>query len=99
MEVGLLRKTVDANNKMQFTFQVLHKWYQRNILSVKDPMTEMVTWQQNRYLDPGVWEYFKSKINPAALPTNISSLQLPAPPAGPRPLQMAFMVNTLIYII
>ena len=62
-------------------------------------MTEMVAWQQNRYLDPGVWQLFKSKINPAALPTNISSLQLPTPPAGPHPLQMAFMVNTLIYII
>ena len=69
-----------------------------NMLTVKDLVNNMVTWQQNRYLDPGVWSHFKSKINPAALPTDISSLQLPAPPNAPHPLQLAFMVSTQVQL-
>ena len=66
-----------------------------NMLTVKDLISNMVTWQQSRYLDPGVWGHFRSEISPEALPTNISSLQLPAPPDAPHPLQLAFMVSTL----
>ena len=64
------------------------------MLTVKDLVSNMVTWQQNRYLDPGAWDHFSLKISPEALPANVSSLQLPAPPSAPHPLQLAFMVST-----
>ena len=53
--------------------QVLYQWYNATIVTVKDLVTEMVVWQQHRYLDPGVWEHCKkSLINPAVLPDDIS---------------------------
>ena len=63
-----------------------------NVMTVKYLVNNMVTWQQNRYIDPGVWDHFKSKINPDALPANIPTLQLPNPPNMAHPLQLAFMV-------
>ena len=60
---------------------------------VKDLIAEMVAWYQNGYLDPRVWEQIGSKINPAALPDNVSTLQLPAPPIGPYQSQVALMVR------
>ena len=51
----------------------------------------MVAWQRNRYLDPGIWEHFQSRINPAVLPDDISALQL-APPTGQSAV-LSYMVN------
>ena len=54
----------------------------------------MVAWQRNGYLDPGVWEQFQSRINPAALPSDISTLQLAAP-AGQSAV-LSYMVNIFL---
>ena len=58
-------------------FQVLYQWNNKNLVTVRNLMTEMVAWQRNIYLDPGIWEYFQSRMNPAVLPDDISALQLP----------------------
>ena len=63
-------------------------------MTVRNLITEMLAWQQNRYLDPGVWEHFQSRINPAALPSDISALQL-APPTGQTAV-LSFMVKFLL---
>ena len=52
----------------------------------------MVAWQQQRYLDPGVWEHFQSHINPTALPADTSTLPLPVSSTEPPPLQLEFSV-------
>ena len=65
--------------------QVLYRWYTKNTLTIKDLMTQMVAWQTERYLDPCVWSHLQSKIDPAALPGNVSILQLLAPREGPNP--------------
>ena len=60
-------------------------------MTVGNLVTEMVAWQRNRYLDSGIWEHFKSRINPAALPSDISALQLAAPTG--QSAVLSFMVN------
>ena len=60
-------------------------------MTIKDLITEMVAWQRSRYLDPDVWEHFQSRINPAALPSDISALQLAPPTAQSEVLSL--MVN------
>ena len=55
----------------------------------------MVRWTESGYLDREVWRHFSSKINPAALPSNIETLQLPA---APGPLQLAFPVSIAVHI-
>ena len=56
------------------------------LVRVKDLVDLMVEWTENRYIDTGVWSHLSSRIDPAALPANIATLQLPAPPSGPYPL-------------
>ena len=48
---------------------------------MKDLVIEMVAWQHNRYLDPGIWIHLQSKIDSAALPRSIPlpHLQPPQP--------------------
>ena len=75
-------------------WQVLYKWNNVNVLSIKDLITQMVAWQRNRYLDPGVWEHFRSRINPEVLPDDISALQL-APPTGQSAV-LSYMVNIFV---
>ena len=53
----------------------------------------MVRWTQNGYLDAEAVKGFGSKSNESVLPANIQHLQLPVPPSGPHPLQLAMMVN------
>ena len=72
-------------------FQVLYQWNNKNLVTVRNLMTEMVAWQRNIYLDPGIWEYFQSRMNPAVLPDDISALQL-ARPTGQSAV-LSYMVN------
>ena len=61
---------------------------------MKDLMSEMATWQNERYLDPGVWNCLQSKINADALPSNLRILQLPPPPqSAASPAEIMYMVN------
>ena len=75
-------------------FQVLYQWNNKNLITVRDLITEMVAWQRGRYLDPGIWEHFQSRINPAVLPNVISTLQL-APPTGQIP-GLRYTVNIFL---
>ena len=47
-------------------------------MTVKDIIAQMISWTENGYLDRAVWTNFAQEINPAALPDNIETLQLPA---------------------
>ena len=40
---------------------------------------EMVTWQRDRYLDPGVWGHIQKKLDPSILPAGTSApVELPS---------------------
>ena len=66
--------------------QILHKWYTKNTLTVKDLIEKMITWQKERYLDKKIWLHLPSKIDSALmLNSYLSILNLPAPPEGPNP--------------
>ena len=73
--------------------EVLYTWNNQYGMAVGDLITQMVAWQQNRYLDPGVWEHIRSRINPAALPTNISTLPLPVPPSCSQTMPLPIIVS------
>ena len=62
-------------------------------LTVRDFIDSMVVWTQSGYLDAGAWEHIRSKIDGAALPTNIETLRLNTPSGGQHPLQSAIMVD------
>ena len=66
--------------------QVLKKSSNMTLVRMKDLVDRMVDWTENRYIDTGVWIHFSSRIDPAALPANLETLQLPAPPRWPFPL-------------
>ena len=42
-------------------------------------MESMVEWQQGRYLDPGVWDHLRPRLNPRLMPA--ASVLQPRPPA------------------
>ena len=37
-------------------------------MTLKDVVELMVEWQQQRYLDPGVWNYLRPKFNSRLMP-------------------------------
>ena len=82
-----------------FTFQILHKWHSRKTLTVKDVVTEMEVWTHNGYLDAEAVKSFGLKRNESIFPVNLQHLQLPVPPSGPHPLQLAMMVNFITFFI
>ena len=55
-------------NCSPFIIQVLKKWNERRLLTVKDLMEEMIVWQKERYIDPGIWDRLLEKINPSLMP-------------------------------
>ena len=58
----------------------------------------MVGWTQSGYLDAGTWDHFRSKLDQAALPTNLKTLRLTAPSGGPHLLQIGSTVNKIFLV-
>ena len=63
--------------------QMIKKWHERNLLTVRDLMEAMVEWHREGYIDPAVWEkLIRNKVNPAVIPAPSVLQSLPLPPGG-----------------
>ena len=70
-----------------------------NMLTVKDLGKQHGNLATEEILRSRCMELILSqRSTQTALPTDISSLQLPAPPNAPHPLQLAFMVSTQVQL-
>ena len=49
--------------------QVICAWNWLDLKKVNDLVEAMVEWHREGYIDPAVWEYIRSKMNPTLMPS------------------------------
>ena len=62
------RTVFPIRKSLNLLFQVLKTWHSRKVIKLKNLLDKMVSWQQEQYLDPGVWDQLRTKVCPEILP-------------------------------